>query len=122
MRWFQHLFEFRRKWIPARYYCIDYRDLTRNPREAIEKLYQHFGWELSDAFRARLKAATERQRNFKSKHEYTLEEFGLSKAWIQEELGPCWITTRWRDETSGIHPPNFMLFSRPKSVQDMKLS
>ena len=22
------------------------------------------------------------------KHEYTLEEFGLSKAWIQQELGP----------------------------------
>jgi omega-hydroxy-beta-dihydromenaquinone-9 sulfotransferase len=88
LRWYQHLFEFGSKMDPARYYCMDYRDLTRNPREAIGTLYQHFGWGLSDAFHARLKAATERQRTFKSAHHYTLEEFGLSKAWIQEELGP----------------------------------
>jgi hypothetical protein len=42
---------------------------------------------MSDAFRAKLTAATQRQREFKSKHEYTLEEFGLSRDWIQEELG-----------------------------------
>jgi omega-hydroxy-beta-dihydromenaquinone-9 sulfotransferase len=88
LRWYQHLFEFGSKMDPAGYYCMDYRDLTRNPREAIGTLYQHFSWGLSDAFQARLKAATERQRTFKSAHHYTLEEFGLSKAWIQEELGP----------------------------------
>jgi len=43
---------------------------------------------MSDAFRARLAEATQRQRGFASKHEYSLEEFGLSKAWIQAELGP----------------------------------
>jgi hypothetical protein len=87
VRWFQHLFEFRRKVNPRQYYCIDYRDLTRDPRAALEKLYHHFGWTMSDAFRERLVAATQRQREFKSKHEYTLEEFGLSQDWIQEELG-----------------------------------
>lgn len=85
--WYRHLFEFGSRMDPAHYYCMDYRDLTRNPREALETLYQHFGWELSDAFRARLDAATERQRTFKSAHHYTLEEFGLCKEWIQEELG-----------------------------------
>jgi len=87
VRWFQHLFAFRRKVNPQQYYCIDYRDLTQDPKAALEKLYAHFGWTLSDAFRARLEAATQRQRDFKSKHEYTLEEFGLSRDWIQEELG-----------------------------------
>ena len=86
--WYQHLWEFGSTMDPARYYCMDYRDLTRNPRAAIETLYHHFGWKLSDAFRARLKTATARQRTFKSAHHYTLEEFGLSKEWIQEELGP----------------------------------
>jgi len=88
VRWFQHLFEFRNKVNPAQYYCIDYRDLTRDPKAALEKLYAHFGWTMSDAYRARLTAATQGQREFKSKHDYTLEEFGLSKEWIQEELGP----------------------------------
>jgi len=34
-----------------------------------------------------LTAATQKQREFKSTHQYTLEEFGLSKEWIQEEIG-----------------------------------
>jgi hypothetical protein len=88
VRWFQHLFEFRNKVNPTQYHCIDYRDLTRDPKAALEKLYAHFGWTMSDACRARLTAAMQTQREFKSKHDYTLEEFGLSKEWIQEELGP----------------------------------
>lgn len=84
--WFKHLFEFRRKVSPQQYYCIDYRDLTSNPLATLEKLYAHFGWTMSPAFHDKLAAATQRQRSFKSKHEYTLDEFGLSKEWIQSEL------------------------------------
>jgi hypothetical protein len=87
VRWFQHLFEFRRKVDPRQYYCIDYRDLTRDPKAALEQLYAHFGWTMSETFREKLARATQRQREFKSKHEYTLEEFGLSQDWIQKELG-----------------------------------
>ena len=87
VEWFQHLFEFRQKVNPKQYYCIDYRDLTRDPKAALEKLYDHFGWRMSEGFREKLVAATQRQREFKSQHEYTLEEFGLSKEWIQENLG-----------------------------------
>ena len=43
---------------------------------------------MSEIYRAQLTAATQRQRKFESKHEYTLEEFGLSKEWIQQELSP----------------------------------
>ncbi len=87
VEWYKHLFAFRERVSPRQYYCIDYRDLVRNPRKTIETLYAHFGWPMAEACRARLEAATQRQREFKSKHEYTLEEFGLSKEWIQQELG-----------------------------------
>jgi omega-hydroxy-beta-dihydromenaquinone-9 sulfotransferase len=87
LRWYQHLFEFGLKMPPAQYYCMDYRDLTRDPRQALQNLYHHFGWQPNDAYRTRLEAATARQRTFQSVHQYTLEEFGLSKQWIQEELG-----------------------------------
>ena len=87
VEWFRHLFEFRQKVNPDQYYCLDYRDLTRDPKAALEKLYGHFGWTISEAFRERLETATRRQREFKSKHEYALEEFGLSREWIQEKLG-----------------------------------
>lgn len=86
VEWFRHLFAFRRKVNPKQYYCIDYREMTRDPLATLEKLYAHFGWTMSAALREKLAAATGRQRTFKSKHEYTLEEFGLSKEWIQAEL------------------------------------
>lgn len=87
VRWYQHLFQFGAKADPARYYCLDYRDLVSHPRDALERIYRHFGWQPSDAWRKRLDAATEHQRGFKSNHEYTLEEFGLTKAWVNQELG-----------------------------------
>jgi len=87
VEWYKHLFAFRQQANPKNYYCVDYRDLVRHPGETVEKLYAHFGWHMSDHFREQLTAATQRQREFKSKHEYTLGEFGLSEAWIQEELG-----------------------------------
>jgi hypothetical protein len=73
---------------PARYYCIDDRELTRDPKTALEAVYQHFGWIPDGAFLAALTEANQRQRGFKSKHEYSLEEFGLSKELIQAKLGP----------------------------------
>ncbi len=88
LKWYQHLYEFRLKVKPSQYYCIDYRDLVRDPKETIEKVYAHFGWPVSDAFRARLEASVKAHREYTSKHIYTLEEFGLSKEWIQEEIGP----------------------------------
>lgn len=87
VEWYKHLFRFRTKVDPARYHCIDYRELARDPSAAIEQAYARFGWHLSDAMRTRLNQATQRQGEFKSRHEYTLEEFGLSKQWIQAELG-----------------------------------
>jgi hypothetical protein len=88
VKWYRHLFEFRRRVNPNQYYCIDYRDLTRDPKATLEKVYAHFGWTPSPAFQARLTEALHAQAEYKSKHEYTLEEFGLVKEWIQAELGP----------------------------------
>jgi omega-hydroxy-beta-dihydromenaquinone-9 sulfotransferase len=87
VRWFQHLFAFRLKINPRQYYCIDYRDLIRDPKATLEKLYDHFGWTMSEAFREKLAISTQQRHEFKSNHKYSLEEFGLTKTWIQEELG-----------------------------------
>lgn len=92
VEWYKHLFAFRNRVDPRRYYCIDYRDLSRDPGGTVENLYAHFGWPVSDAFRQRLLEATQRQRRFKSKHAYSLEEFGVSKTWIQQELGELMAT------------------------------
>jgi hypothetical protein len=86
VRWFEHLFAFRKKVDPRQYYCIDYRELTRDPKATLEKLYRHFGWEMSAGFRSRLVLANRRQLEFESNHKYSLEEFGLTREWIEAEL------------------------------------
>ena len=85
--WFRHLFQARKNIDPRRYVCVRYDDLARNPGAAIGQIYSHFGLEMSESFKARLDAASARQREFKSKHRYTLEEFGLNQEWLRREVG-----------------------------------
>jgi len=87
VEWYKHLFAFRDRVDARNYYCIDYRELVRDPGGTIQNLYHHFGWRMWDEHSRELSLATERQHDFKSNHEYTLTEFGLSKDWIQKELG-----------------------------------
>ncbi len=88
VEWYRHLHAFRDKVPPAQFHCIDYRDLVRDPGVAVRDLYRHFGWEISDGFSARLEEESQRHRSFSSRHDYSLEEFGLSQEWVQERLGP----------------------------------
>ncbi|MGE5608742.1 MAG: sulfotransferase family protein [Bacillota bacterium] len=87
VEWYRHLHRMRSSIDPRQYHCIDYRNLVRDPQRTIQEVYEHFGFEMSHAFRLRLAAATRKERQYKSVHQYTLEEFGLSKQWIQQELG-----------------------------------
>jgi hypothetical protein len=87
IEWFRHLFAFRAKVDPRQYYCIDYRDLKRDPQATLEEVYRHFGWTMSSGFRDKLALAGNEEQEFSSNHTYSLEEFGLTKEWIQEELG-----------------------------------
>lgn len=85
--WYRHLAELRTELDPSRFASLDYRELVRDPRAAVEGVYARFGWTPGEAFRARLAAAGQAERQKESAHRYTLEEFGLSKAWIREQIG-----------------------------------
>ncbi|HXG46777.1 MAG TPA: sulfotransferase, partial [Methylomirabilota bacterium] len=85
--WFRHLLKTRDCIDPARYYCIRYTDLVRNPRDTIGDVYRHFGWTMSPSYAAFLESATQKQRDFTSAHHYSLEEFGLDEAWLRREVG-----------------------------------
>ncbi|HXE52478.1 MAG TPA: sulfotransferase [Tepidisphaeraceae bacterium] len=87
VEWYRHVHEMSRKIDPKQYYCVDYRELVSDPRKTIEKIYEHFLMPVSPEFSERLTEAGRRERKFKSAHQYTLEEFGLSREWIGRELG-----------------------------------
>lgn len=67
---------------------LKYDELIRNPKEVVLKIYRHFGWQASEKFLARLTDENARNERFKSKHDYSLEQFGLNKQHIYAELGP----------------------------------
>lgn len=65
---------------------VKYDDLLREPHETIKGIYRHFGWPMSEQFLTKLHQEKVRQQNYQSKHEYSLEEFGLSAQEVYNEL------------------------------------
>jgi hypothetical protein len=85
--WFKHLHDFRDKIPKNQFFSMDFRKLRHEPKTAIQELYRHFDWTISAAYQQRLEDLNREQKQFKSQHIYTLEEFGLSKEWVDRELG-----------------------------------
>jgi hypothetical protein len=109
VEWYKHLEVFEKEVPPGQFYCMDYRELASDPKAAVSNLYRHFGWDIHPDFLAHLQAASEGQKHFKSKHEYTLEEFGLSREWIEQELGEVIRSRReeFANRKAALEPAGF---------------
>jgi hypothetical protein len=85
--YYRYALECRREIPEEQFLLLQYRDLVANPRETVERVYEHFGLEMSDRYVARLREATSQARSHRSEHTYSLEEFGLTREYIYEQLG-----------------------------------
>lgn len=65
---------------------VRYDELVKDPKAVVEQLYAWLGLELTPDYRARLEAFTARQRGYRSKHQYSLEQFGLSEEWVRAQI------------------------------------
>jgi len=65
---------------------VYYEDLVADPEATVERIYHKFNLEMSAEYRTVLKEETEKARQYKSKHSYSLEEYGLTKEMVYEEL------------------------------------
>ncbi len=77
----------------ARFYDVRYEDLVANPVGTVEAVYGYFGLPLSgaaaDAIRLLAASAAAERAADGTGHRYTLEEFGLSGAEVDERFAPC---------------------------------
>jgi hypothetical protein len=80
---------------------VDYRDLTSDPAATIERIYRDLGLEVSDAFRTALAGEGKRERKHKTTHSYSLEEFGLEGAVIEDELADLFERFQWNADVAG---------------------
>ncbi len=69
-----------------RYIIVRYDDLVHDPEGTVRGIYDHFGWVMDEGFAALLQAEAGRARRFRSRHDYALEQLGLSRAHILAEF------------------------------------
>jgi hypothetical protein len=74
---------------------VDYRDLTSDPAATIERVYHDLGLPMSDEYREQLAGEGKRQREHKTRHSYSLEEFGLDRDVIETELADLFERFQW---------------------------
>ena len=86
IQFYQYLAEMRREIPASQFIALKYDDLIANPKDTVLKVYQHFGWEASSEYVAMLEKENIIQKDYHSAHEYSLDQFNLSKEYIYERL------------------------------------
>jgi hypothetical protein len=69
-----------------RFFTVTYPELLRDPEARVREIYERFGLTLSPEFEVQLKADCAIQRNYKSEHQYSLEQFGLTRDYVYSRL------------------------------------
>jgi hypothetical protein len=85
--WFLHLEKNDITSRPENYLRIFYTNLVRHPDRAARSIYRHFGIPLTPSAERTIQKEAKRALEYKSSHQYTLEEYGLSRTWIKKEVG-----------------------------------
>lgn len=62
-----------------RYAIVRYDDLTADPEAVISGIYQQLEIEMNPIYAATLKTASDKARTFQSRHNYSLNEIGISR-------------------------------------------
>lgn len=65
---------------------VRYDDLVADPVGTVLDIYRQLNWEASPAFIERLRQETSGSKRYERKHSYTLEQFGLTRDGIYEDL------------------------------------
>lgn len=77
-----------RKIMPTdRFIQLKYDDLLQDPQGTVLKVYNQFNWVPSEKFLERLSKEERRNATYTSKHDYSLEQYGLTRQHIYSELG-----------------------------------
>jgi hypothetical protein len=73
--------------LPSRQFLeVRFEDLTRDPETVLLGIYESFGMEITGEVRERLAHACSEGRSHRSRHRYSLEQFGLSEQWVFDTM------------------------------------
>jgi len=90
---------------PGTPHCfVDYRELTRSPRQTVENVYRDLGIELSPQFADYLKSQEERERQHASHFEYSIDDYAIPPLEIETRLAAHYDLYRWPRPSEHVAP------------------
>lgn len=84
--YYKYFNKFKNRIDPKNMITVNYEDLVNNPKETIEKIYDHFDLEIDEKYNQKLSAITKKQKSYASGHDYSLEQFGMTSEQVYKEL------------------------------------
>ena len=83
---YRHFMDEIAKYDQDKFYSCTYEELMTHPKDLVLDIYKHFDFEVSEDFYKRLTEATTKAKEYQSKHEYSLEEYGYTLSEIYAPL------------------------------------
>lgn len=87
-KYYIHLHEVEKNFPANGLLKVRYEDLIADPHKTISRIYQDFQLEFSPEYDTLLAEERNKARKYKSKHHYSLENYGLTKEMIYQRLKP----------------------------------
>ncbi|MCP4122019.1 MAG: sulfotransferase [Bacteroidetes bacterium] len=87
MDYYKYFDKFKDTIEPENMVIVKYDELVGHPGDTIRRIYEQFGMEVSEDYAAKLMTVTENQNKYKSVHNYSLEQYGMTREQVHDEIG-----------------------------------
>ena len=85
--WYVYPHQYLKQLPQDQYIRIRYKDLVRDPKGTVERIYKRFNFDLGPEYARILSTEADRAKSYRSKHRYSLRKMGLSRSRISKEFG-----------------------------------
>jgi hypothetical protein len=84
--WYIHPHQYLKHLPEDQYIMVHYQDLVADPEGTIKQIYHQFGIDMTAEYQNVLHEESERAKQYKSNHHYSLQEMGLTGKQIDKEV------------------------------------
>jgi hypothetical protein len=115
--WYSYPLERLERAPEASYAVVNFEDLVRDAERTVADIYDRFGFEMTPAFAQVLREEAETARSHTSRHEYRLEEMGLTREQIVADFGDIFERFGFDTRQSGSERRREPARQSPSSVR-----
>lgn len=72
----------------SQFKIVLFEELISDPKACVTDVYDHFGWDMPGALKAKLEEENAAQQKFRSSHDYSLEQYGIDPREVYETMKP----------------------------------